>query len=44
MVEAGKNGLYRSDDGGMKWELVNSDARWVTNRPFISGHPGRYEE
>ena len=34
MVEAGKNGLYRSDDGGMKWELVNSDARWVTNRPF----------
>lgn len=34
MVEATKNGLYKSDDGGMKWELVNSDARWVTNRPF----------
>lgn len=34
MVEATKNGLYKSDDGGMKWELVNSDPRWVTNRPF----------
>lgn len=34
MVEATKNGLYKSDDGGMKWELVNSEARWVTNRPF----------
>jgi photosystem II stability/assembly factor-like uncharacterized protein len=34
MVEAAKNGLYKSDDGGMKWELVNSEARWVTNRPF----------
>lgn len=34
MVEATKNGLYRSDDGGTKWELVNSDPQWVTNRPF----------
>lgn len=34
MVEATKNGLYRSEDGGYKWELVNSDPRWVTNRPF----------
>lgn len=34
LVEATKNGLYKSDDGGFKWELVNSDARWVTNRPF----------
>lgn len=34
MVEATKNGLYRSEDGGMKWELVNSNPEWVTNRPF----------
>jgi photosystem II stability/assembly factor-like uncharacterized protein len=34
MVEATKNGLYKSDDGGFKWELINSEARWVTNRPF----------
>jgi len=34
MVEATKNGFYKSDDGGMKWELVTNDARWVTNRPF----------
>ena len=34
MVEATKNGLYRSDDGGFKWELVNSEPQWVTNRPF----------
>jgi photosystem II stability/assembly factor-like uncharacterized protein len=34
MVEATKNGLYRSDDGGMKWQLVNSNPEWVTNRPF----------
>ena len=34
MIEATKNGLYKSDDGGFKWELVNSDPQWVTNRPF----------
>lgn len=34
MVEATKNGLYRSDDGGFKWELINSDPDVVTNRPF----------
>jgi photosystem II stability/assembly factor-like uncharacterized protein len=34
LIEATKNGLYRSDDGGENWELVNSDPEWVTNRAF----------
>lgn len=34
LIEATKNGLYMSDDGGYKWTLVNSDPQWVTNRPF----------
>lgn len=33
-VEATKNGFYRSDDGGFKWTLVNSDPAQVTDRPF----------
>ena len=34
MIEATKNGLYRTDDGGYKWELVNSNKDDVNNRPF----------
>ena len=34
LIEATKNGLYKSDDGGFKWELVNSDKNEVTNRAF----------
>ena len=34
LIEATKNGLYRSDDGGLKWELVNSEPSVVTNRAF----------
>ncbi|GAC1419684.1 MAG: hypothetical protein NVS1B13_01070 [Flavisolibacter sp.] len=34
LVEATKNGLYKSDDGGFKWDLVNNEPQWVTNRPF----------
>lgn len=34
LIEAKKNGLYKSDDGGYNWELVNSDKEVVTNRPF----------
>ena len=33
-IEATKNGLYKSDDGGFKWTLVNSNAADVTDRPF----------
>ena len=34
MIEATKNGFYKSDDGGAKWELVTADPKIVTNRPF----------
>jgi photosystem II stability/assembly factor-like uncharacterized protein len=34
MIESKKNGLYRTDDGGFKWELVNSNPADVNNRPF----------
>jgi len=34
MVEAAKNGFYKSDDGGASWRLVTSDPKVVTNRPF----------
>ncbi|MCG7860051.1 glycoside hydrolase, partial [Flavihumibacter sediminis] len=34
LVEATKNGLYKSEDGGYNWKLVNSNPSWVTNRPF----------
>lgn len=33
-VEAKKNGLYMSDDGGFKWTLINSNPADVTDRPF----------
>ena len=34
MVEATKNGLYKSDDGGTKWQLVTNEPNIVTHRPF----------
>ncbi|KPL24507.1 MAG: hypothetical protein AMS23_05600 [Bacteroides sp. SM1_62] len=33
LVEAEKNALYRSDDGGLKWKKV-SDGNDIGNRPF----------
>lgn len=33
LIEAEKGGLYRSDDGGEKWSLVNS-ARYLQQRPW----------
>jgi photosystem II stability/assembly factor-like uncharacterized protein len=34
LLESKKNGLYRTDDGGFKWELVNTNSSDVNNRPF----------
>jgi photosystem II stability/assembly factor-like uncharacterized protein len=34
LIEATKNALYRSDDGGFKWEKFNEKPEDVTNRPF----------
>jgi len=33
-IEAKRNGLYQSDDGGFKWTLINSKPEEVTDRPF----------
>ncbi|HYC40485.1 MAG TPA: hypothetical protein VEB63_08350 [Chitinophagaceae bacterium] len=33
-IEATRNGFYKSDDGGFRWTLVNSDPSQVTDRPF----------
>jgi photosystem II stability/assembly factor-like uncharacterized protein len=33
-VEATKNGLYESNDGGATWTLINSKPDEVTDRPF----------
>ncbi|MBD0776552.1 hypothetical protein HPE56_02005 [Maribacter sp. ANRC-HE7] len=33
-VEAAKNALYRSDDGGSSWYVVNEDPKFTNNRPF----------
>ncbi len=34
LLESTKNALYRTDDGGVKWEMVNNDPAVVTNRAF----------
>ncbi len=33
-VEAKKNALYRSDDGGVSWSLINDNPKFTNNRPF----------
>ncbi|MFT6204519.1 MAG: photosystem II stability/assembly factor-like uncharacterized protein [Spirosomataceae bacterium] len=33
-VEATRNALYRSDDAGLNWYVVNDNPRFTNNRPF----------
>lgn len=33
-VEAIKNALYRSEDGGHSWTMINDNPRFTNNRPF----------
>ncbi|MGB5436087.1 MAG: hypothetical protein WBM98_09365, partial [Maribacter sp.] len=33
-IEAIKNQLYRSDDGGKHWYVINEDPKFTNNRPF----------
>ena len=33
-IEAEKNLLYRSDDGGQSWEVINENPKFTNNRPF----------
>jgi photosystem II stability/assembly factor-like uncharacterized protein len=36
MIEAKENALYRSDDGGQNWQMVNNEPIWV--RPWYGNH------
>jgi len=33
-IEATKNALYRSDDGGLHWVMINDNPKFTNNRPF----------
>ena len=33
-IEAKKNALYRSEDGGSSWQMINDDPKFTNNRPF----------
>lgn len=33
-IEAEKNLLYRSDDGGQSWKVINENSKFTNNRPF----------
>jgi len=37
LVEAKKNGLYKSEDGGASWKVVNQDLSEIGDRPFYYG-------
>lgn len=33
-IEAKRNAIYRSDNGGNTWQLINDDPKFANNRPF----------
>jgi photosystem II stability/assembly factor-like uncharacterized protein len=33
-IEAEKNAIYRSDNGGNTWEMINDNPKFANNRPF----------
>ena len=33
-IEASKNSIYRSGDGGYSWKLINDNPKFANNRPF----------
>ena len=33
-IEAKKNAIYRSDDGGAHWTMINDNPKFANNRPF----------
>jgi len=37
LVESKKNGLYKSEDGGFKWRMVNENMNQIGDRPFYYG-------
>ena len=37
LVEGKKNGLYKSEDGGFKWKMINEDMDQIGDRPFYYG-------
>lgn len=37
LVESKKNGLYKSEDGGFKWKMVNENMDQIGDRPFYYG-------
>ena len=34
LIESTKSALYKSDDGGIKWEKINDDPQYTANRSF----------
>lgn len=33
-IESKKNAIYRSDDGGESWKMINDNPKFANNRPF----------